>query len=455
MKLTHISDNTHAPSGRILLIFAGWGMDTHPFSTLTRDDYDLWVAYDYASPEPTDETPLKSASEICVLAWSFGVIEAARFIISHPHLPITLKVAVNGTHHPVDDNRGIPESIFQGTLDGLSEQSLLKFYRRMCGSQAATAQFLATRPHRSINSLRDELLHIASLPHTDEQNVSWDTVFISRYDRIIPCDNQQRAWAMHLDVRLTDSNHLPDFSDIIASTVTHKPMVARRFIRAASSYEANASVQRIVAAHLSELWRNMQPPEEAQTVVEAGAGTGLLTNEYLKWASPTNLTLWDLAELQHTLPGHHEQCDAETSIRNLATNSIDAIASASVIQWFDSPISFIHQCMRVVRPGGIIAIATYGPDNMKELIPFAPSPAHYLSAETWRKALQDEHAEISISEDRHSIAFDTPSQLLRHLRLTGVNTSVSTRSLSAARSILSSSIREITYHPIYIVIRMK
>lgn len=455
MKLSHISAKTHTPTGRILLLFAGWGMDTAPFASLTRDDYDLWVAYDYASSESVDEKPLESAHEICVLAWSFGVVEAARFIMSHPHLPITLKVAVNGTHHPVDDSRGIPESIFRGTLDGLSESSLLKFYRRMCGSQAATTQFLAARPNRSIESLRSELVHIASLPHTDETDVAWDTVFISKSDRIIPCDNQLLAWERHHDVRPIDSHHLPDFTEIIASTVTHKPMVARRFIRAASSYEANATVQRIVAAHLSDLWKSMQPSDEAQNVVEAGAGTGLLTNEYLQWASPSNLTLWDLADLHHSLPGTHVKCDAETAVRSLPANSLDAIVSASVIQWFDSPVSFMHQCMRVVRPGGLIAIATYGPDNLNELAPFAPSPAHYLSADTWRKALQNEHAEVNVSEDRHTIAFDSPQQLMRHLRLTGVNTSVSTHSLSAARSILSSSVSSITYHPIYITIRMK
>lgn len=34
------------PSERLILLFAGWGMDPHPFENIRRDGYDLAVVWD-------------------------------------------------------------------------------------------------------------------------------------------------------------------------------------------------------------------------------------------------------------------------------------------------------------------------------------------------------------------------------------------------------------------------
>ena len=41
------------------------------------------------------------------------------------------RVALNGTVTPVDDLKGIPQQVFEGTLEGLNESTLEKFIRRM------------------------------------------------------------------------------------------------------------------------------------------------------------------------------------------------------------------------------------------------------------------------------------------------------------------------------------
>ncbi len=80
IELTYTSD-----SHRLLLIFAGWGMDPQPFRHLTANGYDIAVAFDHRSAECADIINLLPRySEICLLAWSFGVAAAAHFLRNHP-----------------------------------------------------------------------------------------------------------------------------------------------------------------------------------------------------------------------------------------------------------------------------------------------------------------------------------------------------------------------------------
>ena len=224
MKYSFVTPRT---SDRLLLVFAGWAMDGKPFAGISPAGYDMMVAYDYGSEGTISE--IDDYQEICIVAWSFGVIEAHRFITANPYRPITMKVAVNGTLHPVDDRRGIPEAIFRATLDGLTPASLGKFHRRMCGSADATAGFLARGPERDFNGLADELRHIASLPQPEGEERVWDTVVISDRDMIIPTANQQAAWAGHPRIITLRGAHLPDFERLLRELLSPKPLVTERF----------------------------------------------------------------------------------------------------------------------------------------------------------------------------------------------------------------------------------
>lgn len=120
-------------------------------------------------------------SEICVFAWSFGVTQA----MLPPQLEarVTRRVAINGSETPVSDLCGIPYDIFKGTLEGLSERSLNKFYYRVCGSRQAFDTFSTNMPKRSLDELRDEL---ASFTDMKPKHLRWDVALIARNDSIFP-----------------------------------------------------------------------------------------------------------------------------------------------------------------------------------------------------------------------------------------------------------------------------
>lgn len=451
MKLKRL---THNGSTRMLLFFVGWGMDYRQWVHLQRDDYDLAVAYDYRTAQLPDERIFDEYQEICVIAWSFGVVNAARFIATHPHLPLTLRVAVNGTHHPVHETMGIPASIFQGTLQALSEDSLMKFYRRMCGSRQACELFLIHKPQRPIEELADELRAIAAIQYTAPELIHWDAVYVSGRDMVIPAANQLNAWRHHHNLHILEqAAHLPDFKAIIDSTLTRKPLVANRFSRAIANYDANATAQQAIATSLAEIWRKQMPPQGTfGQLLEIGAGTGLFTRAYMPFVDIKCHRLWDIAHIAPELPGTHEICDAETAIRHIPDKSLDAIVSASTIQWFNSPSEFLQQCARTLRHGGITVLSTFGNRNFHELHAAGiPIPA-YLTAEALHSIIPRELLAVHISEQTIVEEFANAHSLMRHMHLTGVNATAQT-GIATTRRLLSAPLTRLTYHPIYLLLR--
>lgn len=88
-------------SHRLLLIFAGWGMDANVFSHVRRPGYDVMVVWDYRTFH-IDWSVCEPYEEICLLAWSMGVFAASQTTQAIDY-KITCRIAVNGTLRPIDD----------------------------------------------------------------------------------------------------------------------------------------------------------------------------------------------------------------------------------------------------------------------------------------------------------------------------------------------------------------
>lgn len=192
-------------SGRLVLFFAGWGMDERPF-TKVSPDADFMICYDYSDMDFSTEE-ISGYSEIKVVAWSMGVFAAS--IVSFPEsFNIISTVAFNGTTFPVDDTRGIPQAIFEGTLANITGNGVARFDRRMC-SREELAVYKSVHPERSLESLYAELKNIYDVYKTCNtvSQMQWDNIFIGDNDLIIPTRNQQEAWSGHDCVVLGDCCH--------------------------------------------------------------------------------------------------------------------------------------------------------------------------------------------------------------------------------------------------------
>lgn len=192
-------------NSRLVLLFGGWGSGPEIFSDCRPGlGYDMLLCYDYRDLE-FDYGLLNAYSEIRLVAWSMGVWVADAILgssVSGQDMAgrISQAAAVGGTLHPVDDSFGIPEAVFKGTLDNLSDGSraditLRKFRRRMCGDHMD--YFSAHLPSRTTDELRDELAFLSRAVEgrpADERHLKWDFAVIGEKDMIFPAENQERAW---------------------------------------------------------------------------------------------------------------------------------------------------------------------------------------------------------------------------------------------------------------------
>lgn len=192
---------------KVILLFAGWGMDEHLFMKYRPKDADLIVVYDYRSLD-FDEQIIAEYDEIKVIGWSMGVWAASQ-VLQNKNYPIVQSYAINGTQFPVDDNKGIACNIVEGTLQHLNEKTLYKFRRRMCATNAVFTHFTASLPKRNIADLKDELIKIREqskdLPPADFE---WNKVYISKGDRIFLPENQIRSWEEN-NYTLMEEGHYP------------------------------------------------------------------------------------------------------------------------------------------------------------------------------------------------------------------------------------------------------
>jgi len=182
-----------------ILFMAGWGMGPEPFADVDFGQTDVLMTYDYRSVDDSNLTVLPQDGRLHLLAWSMGVWVAA-WLARHGPLFSTLRfctaTAVGGTLRPIDDRCGIPTQGLETMLTGFSPAVLEDFYCSMFDSEAATKRFLACRPQRSWQALREELRHLREASQSGEGDLVdiFSRRIVTSRDRIFPVRNQLRAW---------------------------------------------------------------------------------------------------------------------------------------------------------------------------------------------------------------------------------------------------------------------
>lgn len=444
---------------KLILVFAGWGMDERVFSRLSFAGYDIMVVWDYRSGE-LDLSALGGYREIYLFAWSFGVFAASAKMKDLDRFRIMLRVAINGSVTPVDDLTGIPEAIFHGTLNGLDARNLAKFYRRMCFDAQEYKRFIEMAPQRDIAELKSELLAIYDMSRDERIDVSplaWDRAVISDADRIFPPDNLARSWKSLSRVRHIHGGHLPDFSKIIEQEIIDKNLVAARFAGSAATYDSAAEIQGAMA---EKLWRLVEPriPDSAESLLEIGYGTGLLTKLYCRRLSNMRITLWDLAPQKLEIKAEIVKGDAESMIDDVDDEAVDIIISAATVQWFNNLPRFMSTAAMKLKRGGIMAISTFGPGNMAEITELTKMPLRYYTLEELKAMVPENCLTIVAEEEKAVMEFKSPREVMMHLRNTGVNAlrhvDLGYASMAGGYPRLGGVCR-LTYHPQYIIIKRK
>lgn len=238
-----------------------------------------------------------------------------------------------------------------------------------------------------------------------------------------------------------------------------KNLVRQRFESGFSRYDKLAVVQNDISIELAAMI-----PFSSTKIFEIGAGTGFLTRELAGRYPDANWVINDLSD--KALPFiekylAHKNCnyiwgDAETV--EFPTN-VELIASSSTVQWFENLPEFLSQCYQSLSENGVLALSTFGPTNFHQLKTTTGEGLDYYSLDELNRLLTDAGFEIlKANEQTKDLVFDSPIDVLRHVKATGVNSLSQERWGQARlarfeqeyRLACPSEIR-LTYHPILII----
>ncbi|CAM4331716.1 malonyl-ACP O-methyltransferase BioC [Paenibacillus tarimensis] len=178
--------------------------------------------------------------------------------------------------------------------------------------------------------------------------------------------------------------------------------IRRQFDRSASGgYEIHAAVQRTMAGNLAA---GLPHPQGLEDVLEIGCGTGFLT-EKLAGGAYRTVTALDLAPSMLEAAGRRTAgtpadicfvlADAEEwAAEPVRKAEYDLIVSSACFQWLERPAETIGHLHRLLRPGGMLAFATFGPGTFREL----------------HEAFARAYAALGLKPERHGLSFREPEE---------------------------------------------
>lgn len=197
-----------------------------------------------------------------------------------------------------------------------------------------------------------------------------------------------------------------------------KLSVRKAFHRAADSYDAAAILQQQVRDEM--LSRLDVVKLQPQTILDAGCGTGHGLKALLQHFNGAQGIALDLAEgmlnrTRRLFPRYRfwqrqpAFVCADIEAMPLADASVDLAWSNLAVQWCNDLDAALQEFRRVLRPNGLLMLATLGPDTLKEL----------------RAASGTQHTHVSRFIDMHDIGdaltrngFSAPVLDVMHYTLT-------------------------------------
>ena len=200
-------------------------------------------------------------------------------------------------------------------------------------------------------------------------------------------------------------------------------------------------------------------------VIGIGCGTGFLTRALLPKIEYSHWWLNDLSEdmCRYAARHLHDNFDilAGDILSSMPDAKLDLIVSASCFQWIEDLEKLIGRIRDWSNPDSILAFSTFGESNFFQLRQLGIEGLKYYSLEETSEILKRAGYEVlHISEDRVDMVFDSPLDVLRHIKITGVNGGFAEFWTPAMAKQFSAQYEKhfndgdsvtLTYHPVLVV----
>ncbi len=247
-----------------------------------------------------------------------------------------------------------------------------------------------------------------------------------------------------------------------------KQLIAKRFEKAASTYDREAYVQQRIAQQMMHLVKPLFTHPLAK-VTEFGCGTGSYSRLLLQELQPAQLWLNDLCPAMqprlHNILQPHVTFHPGDAEEMAFPQEQQLVTSCSTLQWFQHPHRFFEKCNQSLAEGGILAFSTFGPENFREIKETTGAGLAYPTLEELKRMLSPHYHILHASENIIPHYFASPLEVLRHLKRTGVTATGGTlwthgrlaRFFTEYVQLFGAENGQVplTYHPVYIVARRK
>ena len=249
-------------------------------------------------------------------------------------------------------------------------------------------------------------------------------------------------------------------------TSVNKSRIQHAFQKALNSYDEHALIQQKMNNKLMMHLQDYLPNGSLDSVLELGCGSGMLSSLLQKQISANYWLFNDLCDVRSLLaekliqPFDFSCGDAENFPFQ---RRFDLIASASAVQWFHHSDNFISYCKTGLKPNGLLAMTTFGEDNLKEIRQMTNVGLSYPNLSQWKNWLANDFELLWCDDFTVILDFDTPLDVLKHLKYTGVtatnqknwtrkNLNKFIDDYVKAFSLPSGKVR-LTYHPLFFIAR--
>ncbi len=250
---------------------------------------------------------------------------------------------------------------------------------------------------------------------------------------------------------------------------TDKELIRERFAAGFKRYDRLALVQQRICDRLASLLSEVADGMTPRNGLEVGVGTGFLTRRLLPLFPHARWTLNDIVPAAKAFTDKYTGGytveylwgDAECVV---FPKALDLVVSASTVQWFNDLRGFVARVSASLCSGGILALSTFGGDNFREIRATTGEGLEYYTMPALERMLLDADFRILHAEEyTESLLFDTPVDVLHHIKATGVNSLRKVRWGRRQIADFDASYRDrfaltdgrvpLTYHPILLIAR--
>lgn len=230
-----------------------------------------------------------------------------------------------------------------------------------------------------------------------------------------------------------------------------KKLIEEKFKNSIDCYDENAIIQDLMAKKLLSLINQ----NEFENILEIGSYSGVLTKKIVEKIEFSSFLALDIVNSFDKIKGLSNKISfIQADIEKFKTDKkFDLIIANASLQWCNDFKSTINKLKSFLNENGILAITTFASDNFFEVRNAFNVSLKYQTIDELENIFSPK---AKILQEIHTLQFKDSKDLLKHLKLTGVN-AISKNTLNfkeiknGLRIIEEKYQNKLTYKPVYII----